>query len=474
MFEYSYKKLPSLMYKEIMLNSVKNPKLLLYNEDLSNKLELDLNYFTSTEGLMVISGNKTLLNEEVIAQAYCGHQFGYLSLLGDGRALLLAEVVTSKNERFDLHLKGSGKTPFSRGGDGRATLSAMLREYIMSEAMHSLGVSTTRSLAVVTTGEKVVREYEFEGAILTRVASSHIRIGTFEYVNIYGSKEDVKQLANYIINRHYSNLNNKDNKYELFLKEVCNKQAKTIAKWQSIGFIHGVMNTDNILVTGETIDYGPCAFMNIYDPDTVFSSIDRHGRYSYKNQPLIGAWNLARFAETLVTLLDIDESLAIKKANSAIEYYNECYKKEWLYLMTKKLGIANEKESDEALVDELLQIMFENKLDYTNTFRQLIIEPEKYLRIESFKKWFSKWVNRLNQENMSKREVKSLMMLHNCNVIPRNHLVENALEDAIKNDDLGLFNELLKITKRPYDYDRDVTKYISAVEDNSYRTYCNT
>ncbi len=460
------------MYSEIDLNPAENPKLVLYNDQLSNELDLDDEFFKSKEGIDVLSGSKNLLKEKAIAQAYCGHQFGYLSLLGDGRAILMAEIVTPKNERFDLHLKGSGRTPYSRGGDGKGTLSAMLREYIMSEAMYSLGVSTTRSLSVVATGEKVFRDSEVDGAILTRVAASHIRIGTFEYARRYGSIEDLRQLTDYAINRHYSSLNGKIDKYELFLKEVCSRQAETIAKWQSIGFIHGVMNTDNILISGETIDYGPCAFMNTYNPNTVFSSIDRHKRYSYMNQPIIGAWNLARFAETLLPLLDDDETVAIAKANSAIEYYNDCYKKEWLGTMSKKIGILNLEDKDEVLISELLEIMFENKLDYTNTFRQLIIKPEKYFNIVSFKVWYSNWMNRLKNNDM--KDVKELMMKHNCNVIPRNHLVENALEVATKNGEYKPFNDLLDVIRRPYDYKSNVTCYTNSVEDTNYRTYCNT
>ncbi len=474
MFEYSYKNLPSLMYSEIDLKPAKNPKLILYNEELSNELKLDSNFFKNMEGLSILSGSKKLLNGKVIAQAYCGHQFGHLSLLGDGRALLLAEVVTPRNKRYDLHLKGSGKTPYSRGGDGLGTLSAMLREYIMSYAMYHLGVSTTRILSVITTGEKVIRDKVANGAVLSRVAFSHIRIGTFEYANIYGTKDELRQLADYTIKRHYPDLLYKDNKYELFIREVCKRQAITIAKWQSIGFIHGVMNTDNVLISGETIDYGPCAFMNTYDPDTVFSSIDRNGRYSYKNQPIIGAWNLARFAETLLTILDEDESIAVGIANKAIEYYNDCYKKEWLNLMSKKIGIFNVEESDEDLIQELLQIMYNNKLDYTNTFRDLIIDPDKHKSIISFKNWMIKWEDRLRKEKKSEIEVKDLMMKHSCNVIPRNHLVEKALDEATNNGNYRLFNELLDITTNPYEYDKDVSKYINSVDDIMYKTYCNT
>ncbi len=474
MYQYTYKKLPSVMYSEIELNPVDNPEMVLYNECLSDELGLDLSYFKSNDGINVLSGNKPLMNEGVIAQAYCGHQYGYLSKLGDGRALLLGEVVISENDRFDLHLKGSGRTPYSREGDGRGTLSAMLREYIMSEALHALGVSTTRALSVIKSGEKVYRESIVDGAILTRVASSHIRVGTFEYANIYGGIDVVRELADYTIDRHFPYLNDNNDKYKLFLRDVCERQAMTIAKWQSIGFIHGVMNTDNILISGETIDYGPCAFMNTYNPDTVFSSIDRHGRYSYTNQPLIGAWNLARFAETLIALLDDDEDKAISIANETIDHYNIFYKNEWLKLMARKIGINNEREMDESLINDLLQIMLENELDFTNTFRQLTKDPLELLWATGFNEWYIKWKERLKFEKTNEEEIVNLMKQYNCNIIPRNHLVEAALKDAAEKGNYEALNQLLEVVKNPYNYQDELTKYTLPKEDSNYKTYCNT
>ncbi len=474
MFDYTYTNLPSLMYSEIKLNPVIDPKLLLYNEELSIELGLDGDILKSEYGIESLVGNRKLLDEEVIAQAYCGHQFGFLNKLGDGRALLLAEFVTSYSERFDIHLKGSGKTPYSRGGDGRGTLSAMLREYIMSEAMHALGVPTTRSLSIVTTGESVQRDIIHDGAVLARIASSHIRIGTFEYAYRYGTKDDVKQLTDYTINRHYSHLNNSENKYRLFLKEVCKRQAKTLAKWQSIGFIHGVMNTDNILISGETIDYGPCAFMNIYDPKTIFSSIDVNGRYSLENQQYIGAWNLVVFAETILSLLGDFEYEITDFVEEAIDYYNECYDKELLILMCKKIGIHKPSSSDRVLIDELLHIMYENRLDYTNTFRQLTIDPKRLLRLNDFKNWHSKWKGRLKKDKKSQHDVKVLMQQNNSNIIPRNSLVEDALEDATRKGCYKKFEELLGVLKKPYNYQVDVDIYVSPVEDSNYQTHCNT
>ncbi len=474
MFKYTYKNLPSFLYSDTNLNKVKNPELIIFNDKLANELELDSSFFKSIDGIKVLSGSESLLNETVISQAYCGHQFGYLNKLGDGRALLLGEITTLNNKIFDIHLKGSGRTKYSRGGDGRATLSSMLREYIMSEAMFALGVPTTRSLSVISTGEKVFRDAVNDGAVLARIASSHIRVGTFEYAYVYGKDEDIRKLADYAINRHYPHLNNEHSKYSLFLKEVCKRQAQTIAKWQSIGFIHGVMNTDNVLISGETIDYGPCAFMNTYNPETVYSSIDKNGRYAFKNQPFIGAWNLARFSETLLSLLDVNREKSMSIAKDSIEYYYECYKEEWLSLMTKKIGIFSYVADDEVLVLELLRIMNDNKLDYTNTFRQLTLEPMSLLSVDGFEQWHSKWKSRKEIENKTDIDNQSLMKKYNCNVIPRNNQIEKVLKEAVDNGDYSSFNELLNVLRRPFDYDADVNEYVNSEDDINYRTYCNT
>ena len=371
--ENTYINLPDIFYSKQKPSSVPNPQLVAFNYSLAKELKLDIDYLTSKEGVEILSGNKVLEGTTPIAQAYAGHQFGYFTILGDGRAVLLGELITPKGERLDIQLKGSGETPYSRGGDGKASLGPMLREFIISEAMHGLNIPTTRSLAVVETGETVIRERLLPGAVLTRIASSHIRVGTFQYVASYGSTEELRSLADYAIERHYKELVNEDNKYLKFLKAVIEKQADLISKWQLVGFIHGVMNTDNITISGETIDYGPCAFMDTYNPNTVFSSIDRGGRYAYGNQPNIGAWDLARFAESLLPLLSENKDQAINLAQEGISEYPEIFKKKWLAGMRAKLGLFNEEVEDEALINELLSLMERYKADFTNTFRALTI-----------------------------------------------------------------------------------------------------
>lgn len=373
-FDNSYVHLPEGFFSKQDPTDVKNPKLVVLNKSLAESLGLDIDYLKNDDGVAVLAGNRTPNEAYPISQAYAGHQFGHFTILGDGRAILIGEHIDKKRERFDIQLKGSGRTPYSRGGDGRAALGPMLREYIISEAMHGLNIPTTRSLAVVTTGEGVFREAKLPGAILTRVSSSHIRVGTFQYAAKYLGEEDLQLLADYTILRHYPDIISDDDRYLSFLKEVINRQAKLIAKWQLVGFIHGVMNTDNMLISGETIDYGPCAFMDAYDPETVFSSIDIHGRYAYKNQPVFASWNLARFAETLISLLDENEEIALEMANEALSNFNVLYKKYWLDGMRRKIGLFNEKPEDESLINELLGIMEKYKADYTNTFRSLTLD----------------------------------------------------------------------------------------------------
>ena len=342
----SYTHLPDIFYKVVEPNRVTSPEVVLINSSLSSDLGLDADKLRNKDNIEILAGNEVPEDSTLIAQAYGGHQFGHFTMLGDGRAMLLGEQVTPEGERFDIQLKGSGRTPFSRGGDGRATLSSMLREYLISEAIHYLGIPSSRSLAVLKTGDKVYREKPQKGAVLTRVASSHIRIGTFQYAMAFGSLDDVKKLADYSIDRHFPDIKDDPNPYLSLLEKVTGVQASLIAKWKLIGFIHGVMNTDNMTVSGETIDYGPCAFMDIYDPNTVFSSIDRQGRYSYGNQSSIGEWNLARFAETLLALIDEDKERAIEIAEDTLRNFSLLYQKHWAKGMRGKLGLVEQEPGD--------------------------------------------------------------------------------------------------------------------------------
>ena len=390
----SYLNLPKVFFSKINLNPVSSPQLIILNDTLAKELGLDSNYLKTEECAKILSGSETIQEGAFIAQAYAGHQFGHFTMLGDGRALLIGEQITPSGKRYDIQLKGSGKTPYSRGGDGRAVLGPMIREYIISEAMYNLKIPTTRSLAVVKTGETVIRETVKEGAILTRVASSHIRFGTFQYISQWGNKEQLKELADYSIKRHYPYIEDDENKYINFLKEVIKAQASLVSKWQCIGFIHGVMNTDNMTISGETIDYGPCAFMDTYNPDTVFSSIDVYGRYAYKNQPKMLGWNLCRFAESLLPLLDEDKNEAINIAQEAISDYDEIYYNNWISIMRSKFGIFNKEELDKAIIEDLLSMMEKYNEDYTNTFVSLTTKnnmDKGMFIIDEFKNWFNNW-----------------------------------------------------------------------------------
>src|SRR5690554_3757 len=401
-FQNTYVNLSPNLFSRIRLNPVKAPKIVVLNEELVGELGLNIDGLKSEEGVSVLSGNRIPEGGLPIAQAYAGHQFGHFTMLGDGRALLLGEHITPKGKRYDIQLKGSGRTPYSRGGDGRAALGPMLREYIISEAMHKLGIPSSRSLAVVTTGEVILREQPLAGAILTRVASSHIRVGTFQYISTYESLGELKELADYTIERHFPDIIEVgDNRYLKFLKEVVKKQATLVAKWQLVGFIHGVMNTDNMTISGETIDYGPCAFMDVYNRATVFSSIDHHGRYAYGNQPRIAVWNLARFAEALLPLLHNDEEKAVELAQEAVGEFFPLYRNHWLAGMRAKLGLFNEEEDDVALMADLLRIMEEESADYTNTFRALTLgrpQPAPLYGSDRWKQWHDRWQARLGRQ----------------------------------------------------------------------------
>lgn len=478
-FENSYVRLPEIMFTRIKPTPVHSPKLIVLNETLAQSLGLDISALQADDGVAVLAGNEVPEETVSLAQAYAGHQFGHFTKLGDGRAVLLGEQITPDGKRMDIQLKGSGRTPYSRGGDGRAALGPMLREYIISEAMHALGIPTTRSLAVVSTGESIMRETLLPGAVLTRVASSHLRVGTFQYVYAWGNEEDLRMLADYTLQRHFPDAPAGENRYLYLLQEVIRRQAELIAKWQLVGFIHGVMNTDNMALSGETIDYGPCAFMDVYDPETVFSSIDHQGRYAYGNQPGIAAWNLARLAETLLPLLNEDEAQAIKLAEEALADFKELSYKHWLSGMRAKLGIFNEEAEDVALIEDLLSIMQQHRSDYTNTFRALTLEKLEHMVLfdtPEFSEWHTLWQARLGRQQESKAASQQLMRSSNPAVIPRNHRVEEALEAAVLRDDYSVMERLLKVLANPYAYSPDQEEYTVLPEASTcpYRTFCGT
>lgn len=480
-FDNSYTGLPTSFYTRIDPTPVRSPKLIVLNHPLASSLGLDATAMQGDEGIAVLAGNRIPEGALPIAQAYAGHQFGYFTMLGDGRAILLGEQISPQGERLDVQLKGPGRTPYSRGGDGRAALGPMLREFIISEAMHALGIPTTRSLAVVATGQPVTREKEYPGAILTRIAASHIRVGTFQYAANYGTVQDLRALADYTIERHYPYITAKAPedraRYLMLLEEVIKRQAALIAKWQLVGFIHGVMNTDNMTISGETIDYGPCAFMDTYDPETVFSSIDSMGRYAYGNQPYIGGWNLARFAETLLPLLHDDQELAIELAQDRISLYMDFYHEDWLQGMRSKLGLADKEEDDELLVNRLLELMKEYGEDYTNTFRALTLnelECAEMFRSPEFTEWHRLWKERLGRQRDSEITSTQLMKSSNPAIIPRNHQVEAALE-AAEQGDLSVMERLLTVLSNPYAYSDEQVEYSALPETTKpYRTYCGT
>jgi len=478
-FDNSYARLPHPFFSRVEPAPVREPKSVVLNEPLAADLGLNVHALKSEESAAVFAGNQIPEGAEPLAQAYAGHQFGHFTMLGDGRAILLGEQITPQGERIDIQLKGSGRTPYSRGGDGRAALGPMLREYIISEAMHALGIPTTRSLAVVTTGETVIRETKLPGAVLTRVAASHLRVGTFQYAAKWGGVENLRVLADYAIDRHDPEAKTGENRYLSFLEGVIQRQARLIAQWMLVGFIHGVMNTDNMTISGETIDYGPCAFMDTYDPATVFSSIDRHGRYAYGNQPSIGVWNLARFAEALLPLLHENEDRAIELAEQALSRFAEQYQQYWLDGMRAKLGLFAEEPEDRSLVSELLRIMQENRADYTNTFRALTLNQLEGMELfgtSAFADWHARWQARLERQQESKEAAQQLMRNHNPAVIPRNYRVEEALEAAVNRGDFSVMERLVRVLSHPYAYTAEQEEYAKLPPRTCepYRTFCGT
>jgi len=474
----SYARLPKSFFTRLDPNPVPSPKMIIFNDALATSMGLNAQALQSKDGVAVLAGNQVIEGALPLAQAYAGHQFGHFNMLGDGRAMLLGEQITPSGERLDVQLKGSGRTPYSRGGDGRAAIGPMLREYIMSEAMHALGIPTTRSLAVVTTGESVYREGDKPGAILIRVAASHIRVGTFQYALKLGTVSDLQALADYTLQRHFPNVDPGPNPYLFLLKEVIKSQAALIAKWQLVGFIHGVMNTDNMAISGETIDYGPCAFMDTYDPATVFSSIDTQGRYAYGNQPNIGGWNLSRFAESILPLLHVDEKQAVKLAQDAISEFTELYQINWLMGMRSKLGIFNEEIQDKFLIEGLLSMMQKYGGDYTNTFRALTFDTlSETVLFESpeFAQWHELWQARLGRQEEPKDSSHQLMRSSNPALIPRNHRVEAALEAAVKGD-YSVMEKLIDVLSSPYAHTVEQADYstLPGKSTQPYRTFCGT
>ncbi len=476
-FDNSFVRLPESLYVRQKPVPVKSPGLVIFNRALTESLGLDTGSLDGTLGADIFAGNRLPQGADPIAQAYAGHQFGHFTMLGDGRAILLGEQITPDGRRFDIQLKGSGRTPFSRRGDGRAALGPMLREYIISEAMHALGIPTTRSLAVATTGEPVHRETTLAGAVLTRVAASHIRVGTFEYLAAKGDTEDLRALALYTIQRHYPDLANTENPFIELLGAVMESQVRLVTKWLHVGFIHGVMNTDNVSLCGESIDYGPCAFMDAYDPATVFSSIDRDGRYAYGNQPSITQWNLTRLAETLLPLLHEDGDTAMELAKDTLEKFPELFRRHWISGMRSKLGLFTEEDGDAALAQDLLRLMQDNGADFTLTLRGLsgAMGEGSFFRDPGFLRWRARWEERMGRQEETFEQSLTLMRAHNPAVIPRNHRVEEALTAATRNNDFKPLKRLLAALASPFEDRPENAAYRDPQPfDPGYRTFCGT
>ena len=477
-FDNTYLHLPEIFYTKLVPAPVPEPEMVILNTPLAIELGLDFSEISLDKQAVLFGGNQMPESAEPFAQAYAGHQFGHFSMLGDGRAIVWGEHITPTGQRFDLQFKGSGPTPYSRGGDGRAPLGPMLREYIISEAMQALNIPTTRSLAVVTHGEQVYRETTLPGAILTRVASSHIRVGTFQFAALKEDKETIQALLDYTIKRHYPEIKEKQNKALFLLKAVIEKQAELITHWMRVGFIHGVMNTDNMALSGETIDYGPCAFMDTYDPGTVFSSIDHAGRYAYANQPAITQWNLARLAETLLPLINENAEKARDLAEEAINGFGVVYKEKSLSMLRAKVGLFGEQPEDEKLITDLLDWMHQKGADYTNTFLDLTNEAplkgESY-NSDTFKEWHTRWQARVVKNTQPLESSLALMRANNPVVIPRNHIVEQAL-DAATNGDLHPLKNLLAALQEPYKNSSDLKPYQCPPkpEEKVCHTFCGT
>lgn len=468
-YEHTFRALPDALYRDGSPARAADPCCVVWNETLAERLEIPGAWWRDGE---VWSGTRLPENARPLAQAYAGHQFGHFTMLGDGRAHLLGERVTAGGARLDVQLKGSGRTAFSRGGDGRAALEPMLREFLISEAMHALGIPTSRSLAVVTTGEQIHRDRPLPGAVLTRVAASHLRVGTFEFAAGCGSSEALSSLIDYALNRHFPEETGAENPALALLKAAVARQATLLAHWMLVGFVHGVMNTDNMAISGETLDYGPCAFLDRYDPEQVFSSIDRQGRYAYGNQPSMALWNLSRFAEALLSEIHPDAERAVADAERVLRGFEPCFRETWMAGMRSKLGLFTQEEGDEALIQDFLETMCHKEADYTLSFAGL--DPEREGSSEDAG-WYLRWLSRLSRQPQTLEEVRKRMRAVNPRVIPRNHLVEAAL-NAAGEGDLQPFERLLSLVRNPYSPDDIPGTYLSGPPPGTpaYVTFCGT
>jgi uncharacterized protein YdiU (UPF0061 family) len=501
-FSNRYARLPERFYAKVDPKPVPAPAVIRVNHGLAQTLGLDPAALETPAGAMMLAGNAVPPGAEPLAQAYAGHQFGYFNpQLGDGRAILLGEVLDQQGIPRDIQLKGSGRTPFSRGGDGRAPLGPVIREYVVSEAMHALGIKTTRALAAVATGAQVYRETALPGAVLTRVAASHVRVGTFEYFRGREDHEAIKQLADFVIDRHYPHVVEANNPYLALLDAVIDAQASLVASWLQVGFIHGVMNTDNTSISGETIDFGPCAFMDHYDPATVFSSIDREGRYAYGRQPNIALWNMARFAECLLPLFDSDTERAVSMAEEHLSSFSATFDRYWRSGMRAKLGLTQEEDGDQTLIESLLQSMREQSVDYTLAFRYLSKLAQNQAKLaqdqsaatdvkESLQRfiglfgagapavdqWVTQWRNRLEKEDRSLAQIADDMLNTNPAYIPRNHRIEAVIRAAIDDEDYGPMHEMVQVLGKPFDEQPGMELYAEPPEpgEEVLKTFCGT
>ncbi len=484
-FDNSYARLPQNFFARVEPTRVRAPRLIQINDDLARFLNIDPGPLHSQHGAEVFAGNRIAAGSKPLAMAYAGHQFGgFVPQLGDGRACLLGEVIAQDGKRYDIQLKGSGPTPFSRRGDGRAALGPVLREYLVSEAMHRLGVPTTRALAAVLTGEAVVREEMLPGAVLTRVASSHLRVGTFEYFAAREDKESLRTLADYAIARHYPEVVEETKRYRALLEGVVQRQASLVAQWMGLGFIHGVMNTDNTSISGETIDYGPCAFMEAYNPATVFSAIDRQGRYAYGNQPGIMVWNLSRLAETLLPLMaekEGSQEAALAAAYEVLNAFSPLYEAQYLRVFRAKLGLAQEQEEDATLVKDLLEAMAAGRADFTLTFRHLSEDDgsgarEQFADAASFEAWLTRWHTRLKAESTTQDVRNAFMQRVNPVYIPRNHLVQEVIDAAVLRNDFAPFEQFLNVLANPSEERPGLHRYAAPArpEQQVLQTFCGT
>ena len=486
-FKNTYSKLPNVFFEKVIPTAVKDPSLIILNDTLCNHLNLNSSELQSEIGIKILSGNFIPENAEPISMVYGGHQFGHwVPQLGDGRAILLGEIEDKNNINYDIQLKGSGITPYSRNGDGRSPLGPVIREYILSESMHYLGIPTTRALSVISTGEFVLRDNILPGGILTRVARTHIRIGTFQYFYARKDYESLNILTNYVIERYFKNKIMSGNYALKLLKNVLEKQAKLIAKWQSIGFVHGVMNTDNTSIFGETIDYGPCAFLDHYNPNACFSSIDRQGRYSFQNQPSIAQWNITMLANCLIPLIDKSENKAVDTAKKTISEFPDIYNKYYYKYMRKKIGLRKQREEDIKIIDDLLNIMEKDKLDFTLTFSSLksflsnTYNKELFfnslIKNKKINNWILKWKARLDLENKPNTEIIKKLLKTNPQLIPRNHNIENIISEASNNSNYELLKQYIKCIKNPYNDKNTPQIFLTPPSNinNNYKTFCGT